>query len=64
MMKLLEVIRTKFTSDETFETLLTFGKAPRQNHRVVQSNSIPPCFLCDQSLHSIRIRPVLSSIDY
>lgn len=27
MMKLLEVIRTKFTSDETFETLLTFGKA-------------------------------------
>lgn len=27
MMKLLEVVRTKFTSDETFETMLTFGKA-------------------------------------
>lgn len=27
MMKLLEVIRTKFTSDETFEMMLNFGKA-------------------------------------
>jgi 3-hydroxyacyl-CoA dehydrogenase len=29
-MKLLEVIRTSSTSDETFETMLQFGKALRK----------------------------------